>query len=121
MGGSFREAYDYGNMFDGNIDTFWYTQPNEISITVTFSQPTLLYAVKITVPERVYRNVAWQNICVYLDDVRDSCTASDRQTNAHEVITMDLLSVKKTRKVLVDLPDGEKVYFGELQIVYSTL
>ena len=119
-GGSLT-AYQYtpSYMFDGNLFTDWISREPNGSFTSTFTKPILFYGLKITARSRVVNQGSYQNVCVYLDGVKNSCTTSNRITKSGEIISIYPTAVTQARAILIRFPDFAQV--AELEIFYKDI
>jgi len=131
-GGGFRTkldgtAFDFYNMFDDDLDTFWLgelrsngTAVSRNNLEVTFSSEVIFHKLELVSRPwgAQYIRDTYQNMCLLADSVPIMCTAADYETDVREVIRMSGGGIPATVIELV-FQHGVPAQVADLKIYYS--
>ena len=113
-------------MFDQDPLTYWHgympvTVPN--TVTIEFHKPIIFKRLDLTARPNIQTNSyhRYQNLCIFLDDIADTCTAENRVTHGNEVIGINPVTVKEVTKIELKYPDGAAAEAAEISIVYENI
>jgi len=120
------DARNYSAMFDGDPQTYWhgYMPPNNANyvrntVTVTFTYPIIFHALTLTArPSYLPNPERYQQLCVFVDDVEESCTSENRITYAGETITISAVVERHATKIELRYHEELAAEAAELQILY---
>ena len=110
-------------MFDGDPNTYWHGPATvQNTVTINFINPIMFHALILsTRHDQIYQEEPSRNICLYVDDVEEVCTSSNRQTRTNEKIILIATTPKTATKIALWYKNLEGAVIAELKISYAPL
>ena len=120
------DARDYSAMFDDDPQTYWHgSMPSNNktyvrnTVTVKFTYPVIFHALEVTARPRYLPNQdRYRKLCIFVDDVEQSCTTENRTTSPGETITLVPIAVRHATKIELRYQEEVAAEAAELRILY---